>query len=99
MSPGPPSSILTFQAECLLSPSERKRLNSRVKFASQADRELLDEIRAIADREGRHLQAVLDEALRDFVEKKRSGRARPKVLDALRDSMTEHGPLYRELAQ
>jgi hypothetical protein len=60
---------------------------------------VLDELRAIADREGRQLQSVLDEALRDFLEKKRSGRARPKVIEALRDSMAEHGPLYRELAK
>lgn len=76
-----------------------KALNTRVKFASQADAEVLRELRAIADREGRQLQALLDEALRDYLDKKRSGRARPKVLEALRDSMAEHGPLYRELAK
>ena len=74
-------------------------MNSRVKFASQADPEVLAELRAIADREGRQLQAILDEALRDYLEKKRSGRARPKVLEALHDSMAEHDAVYRELAK
>jgi predicted transcriptional regulator len=71
----------------------------RVKFASQADPEVLDELRALAAREGRQLQALLDEALREYLERKRTGRARPKVLDALRDSMATHDPLYRELAK
>lgn len=74
-------------------------MNKRVKFASQADPEVLAQLRDLADKEGRQLQALLDEALRDYLEKKRTGRARPKVLAALRDSMAEHDALYRELAK
>lgn len=90
---------MTFQVDVRRVTSAGKQLNTKVKFASQADAAVLAELRAVAEREGRQLQAVLDEALRDYLEKKRSGRARPKVLEALRDSMAEHGPLYRELAK
>jgi predicted transcriptional regulator len=90
---------LTFQVDIRLATSAGKQLNTKVKFASQADPEVLAELRAVAEREGRQLQAVLDEALRDYLERKRSGRARPRVLEALRDSMAEHGPLYGELAK
>jgi predicted transcriptional regulator len=74
-------------------------MNRRVKFASQADPETLGQLRAIAAREGRQLQSLIEEALRDYVEFKRSGKARRHVMDALRQSMGEHDPLYRELAK
>jgi hypothetical protein len=74
-------------------------LNKRVKFASQADASVLAELRALAEADGRQLQALIDEALRDYLEKRKSGRARPKVMEALRDSMREHDVLYRELAK
>lgn len=74
-------------------------MNKRVKFASQADPDVLAQLRELADKEGRQLQALLDEALRDYLEKKRTGRARPAVLAALRDSMSEHDALYRDLAK
>lgn len=74
-------------------------MNNRVKFASQADASVLAELRALAEADGRQLQALIDEALRDYLEKRKSGRARPKVMDALRDSLREHDALYRELAK
>ena len=42
----------------------------RQKFSSQADPRLLGELRAIAREEGRQFQAVLEQALREFVERK-----------------------------
>jgi hypothetical protein len=71
----------------------------REKFASQADARLLAEMRRIARSEGRQLQAMLEEAMRDFVEKKRSGRARPKVRQAFDQSVRDFDSLYRELAK
>ncbi len=44
----------------------------RQKFSSQADPDLLIELGAIAQEEGRQFQAVLEQALREFVERKRS---------------------------
>ena len=42
------------------------------KFATQADPKVLEEVRAIAAREGKQLQNVIDEALRDFIEEKKA---------------------------
>jgi len=69
------------------------------KFATQADPEVLDEVRKIAAREGKQLQGVIDEALRDFIEKRKRGRPRPEVLTALGESLAEYEALYRELAK
>ena len=69
------------------------------KFATQADPQVLEQIRAIAAREGKQLQSVVDEALRDLVEKKNRGDARPNVLTAFGESLAEFDDLYRELAK
>lgn len=72
---------------------------SREKFSSQADPEVLAEIKNIASNEGRQLQSVLDEAMRDFIEKKKTGKARRHVMDAFDDSLKVHDKLYEKLAQ
>jgi hypothetical protein len=69
------------------------------KFASQADPELLSAVRAIAEAEGRQFQAVLDEALRDLVEKKRNGKARPHVLSSFEKTAKNRDWLYQQLAK
>jgi hypothetical protein len=69
------------------------------KFATQADPDVLDEIRAIAAKEGKQLQSVIDEALRDFVDKRKRGKARPEVLTAFGESLAEFDALYKELAK
>lgn len=72
---------------------------SLAKFATQADPKVLEEVRAIAAREGKQLQSVVDEALRDFIEKRKRGKPRPEVLTALGESLAEYDALYRELAR
>ncbi len=69
------------------------------KFATQADPQVLEEVRSIAAREGKQLQAVIDEALRDFIDKRKRGKPRPEVLTALGESLAEYEALYRELAK
>jgi hypothetical protein len=69
------------------------------KFATQADPQVLEEVRSIAAREGKQLQAVIDEALRDFIDKRKRGKPRPEVLTALGESLAEYDALYRELAK
>ena len=69
------------------------------KFATQADPEVLNQVREIAAREGKQLQNVIDEALRDFIEKRKRGKPRPQVLTALGESLAEYEALYRELAK
>ncbi len=71
----------------------------RQKFSSQLDADLLAEVRAISKEEGRQLQSVLDEALTEWVERKRGLRPRSEVLAHLKDSMARNRSLYRRLAE
>lgn len=72
---------------------------TRVKFASQADPQLLEELKAIAKAEGRQLQALMEEAFRDYVEKRRGGQMRPAVKAALDRTLRERDWLYKQLAK
>jgi hypothetical protein len=71
----------------------------REKFSSQAAPEVLSALRHIAGSEGRQFQSVLDEALREYIERKEKGRPRRHVLDAFAQSLSEFDSLYRELAK
>jgi hypothetical protein len=74
-------------------------VETRQKFASQADPALLDEMRSIAAEEGRQLQSVLEEAMRDFVAKRRGEQPRAEVLAHLEATVAENRELYRRLAR
>ncbi len=71
----------------------------RQKFASQAAPEVLEALRSIADEEGRQLQVVIEQALREYVERKRGERPREEVLAHLQASVERHRGLYRRLAE
>ncbi|MCL1939034.1 MAG: hypothetical protein FWG04_00025 [Desulfovibrionaceae bacterium] len=71
----------------------------KVKFATQADPEVLAALRQIAGQEGRQLQALVDEALRDYIEQKRGNAPRRRVMQALHASMEQYDALYQELAK
>lgn len=55
----------------------------REKFATQVNSETLAEVRAIAQSEGRQIQALVDEALADLVEKRKNTRPRAHVHGSL----------------
>ena len=69
------------------------------KFSSQAEPEVLDELQEIAAREGRQLQAVLGDAMREYLAHKRQKAPRRNVLEALQESLEERDELYRSLAK
>jgi len=71
----------------------------RQKFASQADPELLERLRAIARAEGRHFQAVLEDAMREFVERRDAESPRARVLGRLRDSIERNRRLGELLSK
>ena len=73
--------------------------NTRQKFSSQASPELLEGMRRIARRDGRHFQAVLEEAMACYIESRGEEKVRPEVMAHLDDSIEKHGQLYRLLAQ
>lgn len=72
---------------------------SRVKFTTQTDPSVLADVRAIASHEGRQFQAVVEEALREWVDRKRRGQPRAEVLTHLRASLDRNRELYRRLGQ
>jgi hypothetical protein len=71
----------------------------KVKFATQADPELLATLRKIAGDEGRQLQSLVNEALCEYVERKQGKAPRKHVMQALQASMGRFDGLYRELSK
>ena len=69
------------------------------KFSSQADPDVLDGLQEIASREGRQLQAVLGDAMREYLAHKRRQAPRRNVLEAFQESLDERDELYRSLAK
>ena len=72
---------------------------TRAKFSSQASPELLAGMREIARKEGRHFQAVLEEAMVNYIESKARDKVRPEVMAHYRASVERHRRLYELLAQ
>ena len=72
---------------------------AREKFATQVDSELLAELRALARGEGRQIQALVDEALADLIEKRKLGRPRAHVLAAHGTSHRRFASLYKKLVE
>ena len=72
---------------------------SREKFATQVNSEILTAVRSLAQSEGRQLQALVDEALADLIEKHKNAKPRPHVMGAYLASHEKYGPLYKKLAE
>jgi hypothetical protein len=73
--------------------------SAREKFSSQAAPEVLAALRQIAESQGRQFQAVLDDALRDYIDRQQKERPRRHVMAAFASSLDEFDNLYRELAK
>jgi hypothetical protein len=71
----------------------------KVKFATQADPGLLATLRQMAGKEGRQLQSLVDEALREYIERKQGTTPSNHVLQTMQESMAQHDSLYRELSK
>ena len=72
---------------------------AREKFATEVNSEILRSVRSIAQNEGRQLQALIDEALTDLIEKKKQSRPRAHVMAAYQASHEKFAPLYKKLAE
>jgi len=72
---------------------------AREKFATQVNADLLASVRALAKTEGRQIQALVDEALSDLLEKRQQARPRPHVMAAYQASHDTFAPLYKKLAE
>ena len=60
---------------------------------------ILSAVRTLAHDEGRQLQALVEEALSDLVEKHRKAHPRPHVMAAYLGSHEKFGSLYKKLAE
>ncbi|WP_299444611.1 hypothetical protein [uncultured Rhodospira sp.] len=72
---------------------------ARETFATQVNADLLASVRSLAKAEGRHIQALVDEALADLIEKRKQARPRRHVMDAYDASHEPFAALYKKLAQ
>jgi hypothetical protein len=72
---------------------------TREKFATQVNSKILRDVRALAEDEGRQLQALVDEALADLIEKHKNAKPRSHVMGAYLASHEKYGPLYKKLAR
>ena len=74
-------------------------VQTREKFATQVNSQILGEVRSLAQTEGRQLQALVDEALADLIEKRKQAKPRANVMAAYQTSHATYAPLYKKLAQ
>ena len=72
---------------------------TREKFATQVDADILSAVRDLAKSEGRQLQALVDEALADLIEKRKHGKPRADVMAAYQASHRKFASLYKKLAE
>lgn len=72
---------------------------TREKFATQVNSEILTAVRTLAQNEGRQLQALVDEAFADLIEKHKNARPRSHVMGTYIASHDKYGPLYKKLAE
>lgn len=78
---------------------KRSGASPPVKQPIQHASPLVEKLAKIAESEGVEPQRLFDEALSDFIEKKRRGSARPHVLSAYEESIKTYDVLYRQLAK
>ena len=70
----------------------------RMTFPTQLDTDLVSAVRTLADAEGRRIEAVIEEALADLLQKRRA-QARPHIMAHLERGLETFGPLYELLAK
>ena len=71
----------------------------RTKFATQVNSEILSTVRSLAEKEGRQLQALVEEAFADLIEKRKNAKPRPHVMGVYLASHEKYGSLYKKLAE
>ena len=69
------------------------------KFSTQADEQLLEEVKKLAEKEGKQFQMLVNEAFEDLVEKKKQSKPRKHVMAYFEKSLEEFDELYKELAK
>ncbi len=74
-------------------------LLKRKKFSSRASPDVLAALRELALAQGRQFQAVLDDAMREYLERQNKTRPRQQVMASFASSLEEFESLYSDLAK
>ena len=74
-------------------------MTTRQKYASQADTELLTAMRQLAREEGRQFQTVMEEAMREYIERRKNASPRERVMAHFRASVEKNRRLGELLAK
>ncbi|MBW3564009.1 MAG: hypothetical protein KY459_04735 [Acidobacteria bacterium] len=69
---------------------------SAIKISSVVQKQTWEDLKELADESHQNLSGLLDEAIRDYVRRR---RVRPVVLDHLEDSIAENEELGKLLAR
>ena len=77
----------------------KMKTHSRKKFSSQVSPDVLAGLRQFASSEGRQLQDVIEDALRDYLKRQQTKKSRQHVISAFASSLDEFDSLYKELAK
>ena len=72
---------------------------AREKFSSRARPELLSKMREIARSDGRHFQAVLEDAMSSYIERRERPNVRPEMMAHFRASVKRNRRLMELLAK
>lgn len=72
---------------------------AKQKFSSQADPQLLEQFREISEQEGRHFQAVLEEAMLMLIEQRKGQTVRASVMMHYKSSLEKNRLLGELLAK
>ena len=72
---------------------------TREKFATQVNSEILLSVRTLAASEGRQLELLVEEAFADLLEKRKKATPRAHLMDAYLASHEKYGLLYKKLAE
>lgn len=70
-----------------------------VKFESELDADLLDAVRALARQQGRQVASLVDEALAEFIARKRAELPREDVMALHEESIKKYENVYKKLAE
>ena len=71
----------------------------REKFSSQAAPELLSKMREVARSDGRHFQAVLEDAIQEYLDNRAQQKVRPEMMAHFQASLEKNRRLGELLAK
>lgn len=68
------------------------------KFATQIDADVIEQLKILAHKDGRQIQYLIGEALKDYIIKRIQGKARPSILQNLQQHQTLFKSVYETLS-